>query len=56
MFIKPVRSPSIIVLRCDTTLGEDAGLSLGLDHDPKVQHQSCLLVVPIMGETRRRAR
>ena len=27
--IKPVRSPSIIVFGRDTTLGEDAGLSLG---------------------------
>ena len=49
MLIKPVRSPSIIVLGRDTALGEDAGLSLGLDHDPKVRHQPCLLGVPMMG-------
>ena len=48
--IKPVRSPSIIVLGRDTALGEDAGLSLSLDHDTKVQHQPCLLEVTMMGE------
>ena len=47
--IKPVRSPSIIVLGHDTALGEDARLSLGLDHDPDVRHQPCLLGVPMMG-------
>ena len=47
--IKPVRSPSITVLRRDTTLVEDAGLSLSLDHDPEVRHQQCLLGVPMMG-------
>ena len=39
----------MIVLGRDTTLGEDAGMSLGLDHDPEVRHQPCLLGVPMMG-------
>ena len=44
-----MRSPSIIILERDTALGEDAGLSLGLDHNTEVQHQPCLLGVTMMG-------
>ena len=47
--IKPVRSPSSVVLGCDTTLREDAGLSLGLDHDREIRHQPCMLGFPMMG-------